>query len=281
MPSPGERELTRLFVGGNLLLDVRSRGVSAGPRLLAGCLLLAGCAASALSVAAPAAASPRDEDLFVRPEDQHTILFGSLDAGRSSFVSGGAKQTLTGPLDRSGFVLMETDGVGLTRERVRTEAGSIAVDRFKHQASLAAGYQWALGPVYAAAFVGPSLYQEQLAYDGRFRRFSQPRAGAQVQAEFWANPTAETMLAGTIIAETTRTSVWSRAAAGVKVFGTAFVGPEVTVYATPTYRETRWGAHVTGLSLGVVTLRLSAGWMTDDAHRQGSPYAGLSAWVRL
>ena len=52
----------------------------------------------------PAGASPRDEDLFLRPDDMHTVLFGSLDVGRSIFVSGGVKRTLTGPLDRSGFV---------------------------------------------------------------------------------------------------------------------------------------------------------------------------------
>lgn len=244
--------------------------------------LLAGCAVSALGLAAlgGATASPRDEQLFVRPEDQHTILFGSLDAGRSSFASGGAKQALTGPLDRTGFVLLETDGVGLTRETVRSAAGRVGVERVKHQAALSAGHQWA-GPVYAAAFVGPEVSQEQVAHDGRLRRVSQPRAGLQAQAEFWANPTPATMLAGTVIAETARTSVWGRAAAGLKVFDAAFVGPELTIYATPTYRETRWGAHVTGLSLGRVTLRVSAGWMTDDAHRHGSPYASLGAWIRL
>lgn len=246
-------------------------------------LAVAGSATLALLAVgfAGVAASPRDEDLFVRPEDQHTVLFGSMDAGRSYFVSTGAKQTPTGPLDRTGFVLLETVGVGMTRETVRTEAGRVAVERLKHQATLSAGYQWALGPVYAAAFVGPEIYQEQVAYDGRFRRFSQPRPGLQAQVEIWANPTPDTMLAATFVGETARTSVWARLAAGVRLADAAYVGPEVTVYATPTYRETRLGAHVTGLSFGIVQMRVSAGWMTDDAHRQGSPYAGLSAWIRL
>lgn len=88
-------------------------------------------------------------------------------------------------------------------------------------------------------------------------------------------------MTGTLIAGSTRSSLWGRFSAGIRIAGTAFLGPEVTVYATPTYREVRWGAHLTGLALSVVTLRLSAGWMEDDAHRRGSPYVGLSAWIRL
>jgi hypothetical protein len=42
-------------------------------------------------------ATSRDEDLFVRAEDMHTVLFGSLDAGRSLFLTTGVKRTLTGP----------------------------------------------------------------------------------------------------------------------------------------------------------------------------------------
>lgn len=236
--------------------------------------------ASLVALPQPGAAGPRDEDLFVRPEDQHTVLFGSLDAGRSAFLSVGAKQTLTAPLDREGFVAMEADGVGYTRERQKTDAGPVSVDRFKHQVVLSGGYQWTLGPVYVAAFLGPEFYQEQVAIDGRLGRLSRPGYGLQSQVELWANPTPETLVTGTAILETVRPSVWARTSLGLKVMD-VFVGPELTVYQTPTYRETRWGAHVTGLSVGLVTLRMSAGWMTDDAHRRGSPYAGLSAWIRL
>lgn len=225
------------------------------------------------------AAAPRDADLFIRPEDQRTVLFGSLDAGRSVFLSGGSKQSLTGPLDRSGFLAMETSGFGLTRERSRS--ADVPVLRLTHQASVMAGYQWALDGLYLAAFVGPELHQEQLAYGGRVYRFSEPRLGARGQFDLWSHPTRETLLTATLISGSTRSSLWGRASAGIRVFDKMFVGPEVTVYTTPTYGEIRYGAHLTGLSLSIVTFRVSAGWMSDDTRRRGSPYVGLGAWMRL
>lgn len=228
-----------------------------------------------------AQAGPRDEDLFIRPEDQHTVLFGSLDAGRSVFVSGGAKQSLTGPLDRSGIVMMESTGFGLTRERFRPEGADVSVLRFTHQTSALAGYQWNGDGLYMAAFAGPEVQQEQLTYGGRVYRFSQPRLGGRGQFDLWARPTPETLVTATLIASSTRTSIWGRVSAGIRLADKLFVGPEATFYTTPTYTERRWGAHLTGLALSIVTLRLSAGWMEDDSHRRGSPYLGMSAWIRL
>ncbi|WP_375461589.1 cellulose biosynthesis protein BcsS [uncultured Enterovirga sp.] len=227
------------------------------------------------------AAGPRDEDLFIRPEDQHAVLFGSLDAGRSVFVTGGAKQSLTGPLDRSGFLLMESTGFGLTPERSRNQGIDVPVLRFTHQTSALLGYQWNGDRVHVAAFAGPEVQQEQLTYGGRVYRWSQPRVGARGQLDLWLHPSPDLLVTNTLIVSSTRTSLWNRASVGYRVFGSAFVGPEITVYATPTYREVRWGGHVTGLAMSVVTLRLSGGWMEDDSHKRGSPYIGVSAWMRL
>lgn len=234
-----------------------------------------------LGTVSVAAASPRDEDLFIRPEDQHTVLFGSLDAGRSVFANAGVKQTPTGSLDRSGIVLMESSGYGLTHERLRTDTFTRPVERLTYQTSTLAGYQWALDGLYLAAFAGPELRWEQLAYAGRVTRLSRPRLGGHLQLDLWSNPTRDTLLTGTVVAGSTNTSVWSRVSAGYRVYRNAFVGPEITVYATPTYTEWRAGLHVTTLTLGIVEFRLSGGWLGDDAHRHGSPYGGLSAWLRL
>ena len=246
-----------------------------------GCVLRLTFLSAAALACGIVAACARDEDLFVRPEDQHTVMFGNLDAGRSVFVTAGAKQTVTGPLDRAGFAVMEATGIGLTRERYSTATASLPVDRFVHQSTLMGGFQQPIGPVFLAAFVGPELHEEQLAVAGRFYRLSQPRLGVRGQIEVWAHPTDDTMLTGTVVAGSTRSSLWARLSAGVRVFDKAFIGPEVVAYATPTYSEVRWGAHLTGPAIGIVTLRLSVGWMHDDAHRHGSPYAGFSAWMQL
>jgi hypothetical protein len=223
----------------------------------------------------------RDEDLFIRPEDQRTVLFGSMDAGRSVFASAGAKQTLTGPLDRTGFVAMEATGFGLTQERFRSGGVDLPARRLVHQAGLLAGYQWASNGLFVAGLAGIEGHREQVLVADRIYRHAEPRLGIRGQVEVWAHPTASTLLTTTLVAGSTRSSLWGRASAGLRLFSNLFVGPEATVYVTPTYRELRLGGHVTGVSLGLVQLRLSGGWMMDDAHGHGAPYGGLTAWIRL
>lgn len=228
-----------------------------------------------------AAAQARDEDLFIRPSEQYSVLFGSLDVGRSQFASVGAKQTLTGPLDRTGFVAMESSGYGFTRERFRSETLNLPATRLVQQNALLAGHQWALDGLYVAAYLGPEVKIEQLTIQQRVLRWSEPRTGLRGQAELWAHPTPELLVTGTLVVGTARTSLWGRASTGIQVAKSTYVGPEITVYATPTYTETRLGGHVTGLSLGLLKVRASVGWMVDDDHRRGSLYTGLTAWMRL
>lgn len=243
------------------------------------CAALAG--AASVAAAAFGQSGRRDEDLFIRPEDQRTVLFGSLDAGRSTFASFGAKQTLTGPLDRTGFVAMESTGFGLTHERFRSGGINLPAQRFVHQASVLAGHQWSRDGIFVSAYLGPEAHREQVLVAGRIYRHAEPRVGVRGQVELWANPTRWSLLTATVVAGSTRTSLWARVSTGVQVVPSVFVGPEATLYLTPTYRETRVGAHATGLALGRLQVRLSAGWMMDDAHRTGSPYGGLTAWIRL
>ena len=242
-------------------------------------ILLSVCCAA--TVASATAALARDEDLFIRPIDQHWVLFGSVDAGSSVFVSGGSKQALVGPLDRQGFLVMESTGIGLTRETVRLGDLRIPAQRLTHQGAVLAGYQHMFGPLYVAAYLGPELQHEQIAYRGEFSRFSKPRLGVRGQLEIWWHPTADTLLTTVVVAGSTRESSYARASAGMRLFAQTFVGPEITVYSTPTYRETRYGLHVTGPKLGIVNLRLSGGVMTDDGRRNVTPYMGVTAWMRL
>ncbi|TDR94723.1 cellulose biosynthesis protein BcsS [Enterovirga rhinocerotis] len=237
---------------------------------------------SALTVAlGPGSVLAKDEALFLRPEDHRFVLFAGADGGRSVFLSGGSKQALTGTLDRPGLLGLELTGIGLTHERIVIDGRAVAVRRFTHQTSASLGWQTMLGPLYLAAYAGPELFQEQLTHRGRFANFSKPRLGGRAQVELWAHPSPDTLITGTVILSSANESVWARMSGGIRAFSNAYLGPEVTFYTTPTYRETRWGGHVTGLALGIVTLRLSAGWMTEDGRRSLTPYASISAWMRL
>lgn len=235
---------------------------------------------ASLIAADVAAAQSRDQELFLRPEDQRSAVFAGVDGGRSIFFSAGWKQTLVGPLDRTGYLTMETAGFGLTRERIRG-AVDLPATRLTTQSSLLGGQQWVWPGLYVAALVGPELEHEQLTVAGRFSRFSKPRYGARGQIELWANPTQDTLLTGTVIGGSARGSLYARGSAGYRVGGSLYAGPEVTAYATETYREYRVGGHLTGLAWGIVQGRLSAGWMMTDDGRRGTPYVGVAAWIRL
>ena len=228
-----------------------------------------------------AGAQSRDEELFIRPEDQRHLIFGSLEVGRSVFASGGFKQSLTGSPDRTGFVAVESGGAGITRERVRLGEESFPATRLTTHSNLLGGHQWSLPGLFVTALAGFETQHEQLTVDGRVLRFSKPRYGVRAEGEIWSNPTDATLLTASTVLSSARGSLWARGSAGVKLGPSIFVGPEVATYVTDTYREWRVGAHLTGLRAGILQGRLSAGWATSDDRRPGSPYMGATAWFRL
>jgi len=237
-------------------------------------------ALTAFAGALPGLAASWDEDLFLRPEDLRTVLFGSLDAGRSVFVSAGAKQSLTGPLDRPGFLALETSGYGVNPERFRQGPFSLPASRMTQENALLAGFQWTRD-VYLAIFAGPEVSHQQLTVASRVYRWSQPRIGLRGQAELWWNASPDVAVMGSTTGSTARGSLWARAAAGYLVAGAAYLGPELTVYTAPRYLELRYGAHLTGYRLGILNLRLSGGVLQADDRRGVSPYLGLSGWIRM
>jgi hypothetical protein len=95
------------------------------------------------------------------------------------------------------------------------------------------------------------------------------------------DPTPDTLLTATAVAGTTRRSVWARAAAGLRLWRDLYVGPELTIYTTDTYRETKIGAHVTGLQLGILNFRVSGGIQNQDSAHNPSVYFALTSWIRL
>ena len=229
----------------------------------------------------PGLAADPDRLLFIRPEDQRSVLFAAVDAGRSVFLTAGSKQTLVAPLDRSGFVIMETSGFGLTRETTWREGAQLPTIRLTTQTSVIVGHQWNLDRLYLAGFIGPEILHEQLTIAGQAFRFSEPRYGAKAQFELWSNPTPNTLLTGSAVGTTTNMSLWVRGSAGIRIWSSLYAGPELAAYATRTYQETKVGAHVTGFQLGIVQGRVSAGWMMTDEKRPGSPYLSATAWIRM
>ena len=141
-----------------------------------------------------------------------TVLFGSLDAGRSAFLSAGLKRSLAGSLDQSGPVLLAGAGGGGSAADGGLGSRSGFSVRPAAQASALLGYQWVNGPVTLAGLVGPELESERPS-DGVSDRF-RTRFGLRAHAELWAQPTAETLFTATAIAGSARAHAWARTSVG-------------------------------------------------------------------
>ncbi|WP_245239166.1 cellulose biosynthesis protein BcsS [Methylobacterium platani] len=227
-------------------------------------------------------------------EEVRTVLFGSLDAGRSTFVGAGAKLA-PGGTGRDGFVALATLGYGLRPERdwwgdPRGPAGGRPPRTFRHtvQAGALAGWQWLRDSGVVALFAGPELAFEVLDSPAT-RRLPAPRPGLRVQGEMWVRPTEATLVTATLVAGTARWSLWGRAAwgarlpeAGIAALAKAYVGPEAALYADRTgYRRWSLGLHATEVALDRVSLRVSAGYAYEEQVRRPGVYGTLTAWLPL
>ncbi len=201
------------------------------------------------------------------------VVFGSLEAGTSSFNTSGFKIALK----ESGPALIVSLGGGARRERIGTvDGGTAEIGRTVATASGVLGYQWYREEGVVGLFAGPEATLTIVSDGDNFVRRT-VRTGLRVQAEAWLRPSEATLFQGSLVAGTARTSVWARAAGGFRLKET-YLGPEIGLYADATgYRKWFFGLHVTDLAIAGLHLRLSAGGQVTP-ERQLGPYLGLATW---
>ena len=204
------------------------------------------------------------------------LIFGSLDAGASSFITAGAKITFDGR-DRDGFAILASGGGGARVERGPSIRGiSTSQTRLTALGAVLAGYQWFDEWGVVAAFAGPegSIEVEQSVLG---TLVVPVRYGLRLHGEVWARPTEKTLLTATAILGSTRQSAWVRLAWGYDVFG-AYLGPEAALYVDGTgYSKLGIGVHATDFRIGDVSFRASLGYQTET-DGGGSPYVTLGVW---
>ncbi|ACL56750.1 cellulose biosynthesis protein BcsS [Methylobacterium nodulans] len=217
--------------------------------------------------------------------EARAVLFGSLDAGASTFVNGGAKFA-PGGLAGDGFVLLGSLGYGLRSERDRDDPEARAgirpprVLRHTVLGSALGGWQWQRDWGVAAVFAGPELSFEVLGGSG-LARLPAPRLGLRLHAEIWARPSEATLLTVTAIAGTARGDAWSRISWGWRAWS-SYLGPEAALYADRTgYRKWSLGLHLTDFTLAQVSGRISAGWLYEERIQRPGLYLSASLWMPL
>jgi hypothetical protein len=196
------------------------------------------------------------------------LLFGSLEASPSVFVTTGAKLALD-RLDREGFVALGSLG-GQRRSEGDVTRGTAT-------GAVVLGYQWFRDWGVVAAYAGPEGAMEVVSGCGCVR--APPlRLGLRLHGEVWAHPTDATLFTATLVTGTARMSAWGRLAWGTRHWG-AYLGPEIALYGDETgYRKWNLGLHATDFTLGPVSLRLSAGLQLASDQDPG-PYLSLAVWT--
>ncbi|WP_019905611.1 cellulose biosynthesis protein BcsS [Methylobacterium sp. 77] len=204
------------------------------------------------------------------------LIFGSLDAGPSAFMSAGTKITFDGS-DRDGFAILASGGGGARTERGPTIRGiTTNLTRQTAIGAVLAGYQWFHDWGVVAAFAGPegSIELERSVVGNVVQPF---RYGIRLHGEVWARPTDATLLTVTAILGSTRQSAWGRLAWGHEIWG-AYLGPEVALYVDGTgYSKFGIGVHATDFRIGDVRFRASLGYQTESSG-DGGPYLTLGIW---
>lgn len=210
------------------------------------------------------------------------VVFASAEiVGGSLFVGSGFKRALAGSIDEQGPVMLSLTGAGATGEVFEGPAGiRLLQPRLSQASALLFGYQWTgeFGVLMLAA--GPEIAREQALDRFGYPRWRAPRKGVSAIAEVWTQPSPGKMAQGTVIYSSARGSIWGRLATGFAPFGGVFIGPEISAYADAGYREMRVGAHLTGLTLGAFTFRLSGGLVRARGGRSDG-YVGFQTYFKI
>ncbi|WP_326493602.1 cellulose biosynthesis protein BcsS [Methylorubrum sp. SL192] len=205
-----------------------------------------------------------------------TVLFGSMDAGASTFSAAGAKLVFD-RFDRDGPVALVTAGGGV---RLEGGGGMPVLMRFTALGAALGGYQFIREWGAVTVFAGPEASWEALSGPG-FVQALPLRAGFRLHGEVWARPTETTLMTATVILGSARGDAYARLSWGTALFG-AYLGPEAAIYGDQTdYRKWSLGLHVTDYAMGGYRFRLSAGGQLETPLNQWNPYVSLAVWSAL
>lgn len=251
-------------------------------RLLTAITLLCSPAQGLAASAESAPAASRDAPQEAARRELRQVIFGSSETvGGSVFVGSGFKRALAGSVDEQGPIMMSLSGAGMTGELYTGPAGIRFVQPRMSQASaILFGYQWMgdFGVIMLAA--GPEFAREQQLDRFGMPRWEPMRRGVSFIAEIWSEPLPRTMAQATLTASSARGSVWVRVAAGYAPFARVFVGPEISAYMDGGYEEMRFGAHVSGLTIGPFAFRLNGG-LVSASGRRNEAYFGFQTYFKI
>jgi len=215
-------------------------------------------------------------------EQIHLLLFSGVDLWRHAAFAHDGLLWMPGGAGADGFLLKLTASAGIYRYR----AGALAdteVQGWMTGAAVMPGVSFKRHGVSVAAYVGGDWQSHALSPLDPGNRLQGRRVGIRFAVDLWAEPVPQAMLALSAMLTTVGGQYAARAAVGWRLLDAFHLGPEVTVYGAPDYRQIRLGLHVTALRTELFDWRFewqgAVGYAFDDDDRDGV-YARLGILVR-
>jgi hypothetical protein len=193
---------------------------------------------------------------------------GSL-ARKSDFGAVAVTGALDGTLRQSGF-LGRAEFVGGGYAYDATTAGfTRRINATQISGGALVGYNWVAPHWTFALFGGAQVVDTTLNPFDPNNATHGTHVGAKFVGEFYGNPTERTMFSGYASYGTANSDYYTRFKAGYAIARQVFIGPEFLALGDRFYTEYRAGLHVTGVSLGALTLGLSGGFTSNRVTGSG------------
>jgi len=145
------------------------------------------------------------------------------------------------------------------------------------------GLQFKRDGVSIAAYAGVDMQIHSLPQYDPGNRLQGRYLGARAAIDLWAEPTPQTMVTASATLTTIGGAYAARIAAGWRLFGRFYLGPEAVAFGGPEYRQLRVGMRVTALKVHLFDWRFEwqggVGYAFDDDNRDGA-YGPVGVLVR-
>ena len=205
----------------------------------------------------------------------HLLFFSGGDIWHNgAFAHGGFLYAYQG-LNQDGLVFKLLLHGGFYRFR---SGGSDIVGEQVMGAALT-GWRWSRPGLELTVFAGVDVQNHRYTPDDPGNRLRGTHVGIRGGFDLWYEPFRDWMVTGSASLSTAGNSYWTRAALGGRFFQAVWFGPEFLAMGDDSYRQLRFGAHITSLRAFGTEWSAGAGWATDTDRRDGV-YGRIGVLVR-
>jgi hypothetical protein len=226
------------------------------------------------SFLAPALSRTGGLDFLTGGMPDRLIYFAGFDLWRNGLGGYAGFQWAPSGIHKDGFILRAQLFDNIDRYTTPTKRYVTEITR----GSLMAGLKFSGNHADLQFLAGYEVQADFLLVNGRLAR-PRARLGTRFTTDVWWEPTSSLMLQASLSGSTIDNAIGARAAAGWRLLDRFWIGPELSRSSDFFSRQTRIGAHVTGLRTGNYEWTIAAGHIADSYQRDGV-YARIGVLLR-